>query len=74
MAPEQQENPHEAVAASDIYALGVSWIQLLSGELPSPHAIVSGKLSFPPRGAEGSGADKKNGRLFSSRAPERNRG
>lgn len=29
MAPEQQQDPHEAELASDIYALGVSWIEML---------------------------------------------
>jgi len=43
MAPEQQESPHNAVNASDIYALGVSWIELLTGEVPSPHAIGAGQ-------------------------------
>lgn len=44
MAPEQQESPHEAVPASDVYALGVSWIEMLSGKLPSPQAV--GALAF----------------------------
>lgn len=43
MAPEQQESPHKAVKASDIYALGVSWIELLTGKVPSPQAIGAGK-------------------------------
>ncbi|MEP0913325.1 serine/threonine protein kinase [Leptolyngbya sp. GB1-A1] len=47
MAPEQQESPHNAVKASDIYALGVTWIELLTGELPSPHAIAAGRYQIP---------------------------
>lgn len=47
MAPEQQESPHRAVNASDIYALGVSWIELLTCQLPSPHAIIAGKYQIP---------------------------
>jgi serine/threonine protein kinase len=31
MAPEQRVAPHEATAASDIYALGISWYEMLTG-------------------------------------------
>lgn len=48
MAPEQQESPHNAVNASDIYSLGVTWIELLTGkEPPSPQAIGAGKYNIP---------------------------
>jgi serine/threonine protein kinase len=47
MAPEQQESPHNAVEASDIYALGVSWIELLTGKVPSPHAISARGYQIP---------------------------
>lgn len=48
MAPEQQESPHNAVNASDIYALGVTWIELLTGkEPPSPQAIGAGRYDIP---------------------------
>ena len=47
MAPEQQESPHNAVEESDIYALGVSWIELLTGNLPSPQAIGARKYHIP---------------------------
>ncbi|MBD1995145.1 serine/threonine protein kinase [Leptolyngbya sp. FACHB-541] len=47
MAPEQQESPHNAVKASDIYALGVTWIQLLTGKVPSPQAIGAGRYQLP---------------------------
>lgn len=50
MAPEQQQDPHEAVAASDVYALGVSWIEMLTGELPAPHAI--GARQYPRPSAQ----------------------
>jgi len=46
MAPEQIQTPHEASFASDVYALGISWIEMLSGVLPSPHAI--GSHSYDP--------------------------
>ena len=47
MAPEQQQSPHEAVPASDVYALGVTWIQMLTGELPSPQAVGAGRYPRP---------------------------
>jgi serine/threonine protein kinase len=47
MAPEQQRAPHEASAASDIYALGVSWIELLTGAAPPPQASISGDYELP---------------------------
>ncbi|MGD1942354.1 MAG: serine/threonine-protein kinase [Leptolyngbyaceae cyanobacterium] len=47
MAPEQQESPHNAVEASDIYALGVSWIEMLTGQTPSPQAIGAGQYDIP---------------------------
>ena len=47
MAPEQQESPHNAVESSDIYALGVSWIELLTGRVPSPQAIGAKKYDLP---------------------------
>ena len=45
MAPEQQEDPHEALPASDIYALAVTWIELLLNKVPSPQAI--GQSAYP---------------------------
>ncbi len=47
MAPEQQESPHDAVPASDIYSLAVSWIEMLSGGLPSPQAIGASGYKLP---------------------------
>lgn len=52
MAPEQQQDPHEAVAASDLYALGVSWIEMLTGELPAPQAVGARKYSQPSTDVE----------------------
>jgi len=45
MAPEQLDAPHEATAASDIYALGVTWYQLLTGDTRTPAAFAA--QSFP---------------------------
>ena len=47
MAPEQQESPHDAVPASDIYALAVTWIEMLAGALPSPQAIGAAAYKLP---------------------------
>lgn len=47
MAPEQQEAPHNAIPASDVYALGVSWIELLGGIRPSPQAIGASAYKLP---------------------------
>jgi serine/threonine protein kinase len=51
MAPEQQESPHDAVAASDIYSLAVTWIEMLAGALPSPQAIGAAAYKVPATGA-----------------------
>jgi serine/threonine protein kinase len=47
MAPEQQEAPHNAVPASDIYALAISWIELLVGTYPSPQAVGAKAYKLP---------------------------
>ena len=47
MAPEQQESPHDAVPASDIYSLAVTWIEMLAGTLPSPQAIGAAAYALP---------------------------
>ena len=47
MAPEQQESPHDAVEASDTYALGITWIELLVGTVPAPQAVGAGAYQLP---------------------------
>lgn len=51
MAPEQQESPHDAVPASDIYSLAVTWIEMLAGALPSPQAIGAAAYKLPATGS-----------------------
>jgi serine/threonine protein kinase len=46
MAPEQRAAPHEATALSDVYALGVSWYQMLTGRTPDPASVAAQR--FPP--------------------------
>ncbi len=47
MAHEQRVAPHEATAASDIYALGISWYEMLTGDTPDP-AVVAAKAFADP--------------------------
>ncbi len=47
MAPEQRKAPHEAKFASDMYALGISWIELLTGSAPDPSEVGANKYPDP---------------------------
>jgi serine/threonine-protein kinase len=47
MAPEQQQDPHEAVPESDLYALGISFIEMLTGQVPAPQAVGAGQYAPP---------------------------
>ena len=47
MAPEQQVSAHDVDLTCDIYALGVTWIEMLTAEVPAPHAIGAGKYKLP---------------------------
>lgn len=41
MAPEQRRSPHKATASSDIYALGVSWYEMLTLVTPDPADVAA---------------------------------
>ena len=46
-APEQQGSPHNVDGACDVYALGVTWIEMLTGAVPAPHAVGAGAYELP---------------------------
>lgn len=47
MAPEQGVAPHEATTASDIYALGVSWYEMLTGQTLHPSFVAAKAFAEP---------------------------
>lgn len=47
MAPEQRTLAHAATAASDVYALGVSWNEMLTGQTLDPTQVVAGDFEDP---------------------------
>lgn len=47
MAPEQRQSPHDAAPASDIYSLGVTWIEMLTGDVPDPIAVGARQYGVP---------------------------
>jgi len=51
IAPEQKRDGHAALPASDIYSLGVSWYEILTGDRLIPEAFASGNAP-PPSGDE----------------------
>ena len=46
MAPEQLSSPHCVTPSSDVYALGVSWYEMLTNEKLHPQAV--GAKAFRP--------------------------
>lgn len=47
MSPEQPENAHAATPQSDVYALGIMWIEMLTGRAPHPAWVAAGRLGRP---------------------------
>jgi serine/threonine protein kinase len=47
MAPEQCDDPANVTELADVYSLGVSWYELLTGEAPSREHIAAGKVTSP---------------------------
>lgn len=52
MAPEQQEQARDAVDASDIYSLGVTAIEMLTGTVPPAAYIGAGRYPPPSSNAQ----------------------
>jgi serine/threonine-protein kinase len=46
MSPEQRRQPHQVTPASDIYAMGVSWYEMLTQVTPDPADVAA--QYFPP--------------------------
>jgi len=52
MAPEQRRNPHQVTPASDVYALGISWYEMLTGITLDPAAAGAGQFDSPTSDSE----------------------
>ena len=44
MSPEQRQSPHDVTTLSDIYALGISWYEMLTGRTPDPAEVAAQRL------------------------------
>jgi serine/threonine protein kinase len=52
MSPEQVANPHAVTSATDVYALGVTFIELLTGKIPPAQMVAAGKVPPPSESPE----------------------
>ena len=49
MAPEQREHPHDVDSRSDVYSLGITWYEMLTGRVPDPAAVGAQALARPTK-------------------------
>ncbi len=45
MPPEQIEDPHHASPASDVFSLGITIYEMLTGAVPAPQRVAAGQLA-----------------------------